>query len=223
MKTLVIGPHPDDELLGCGGLLLRRASEGYSISWVLVTALQPEPPARAAARASEIDVVRRGLGIAPEDFVECGFPTTTLDIVPMAELVQSLAQAITRLSPTEILLPNRFDVHSDHRLTFDAAIAATKWFRQSSVRRILAYETLSETDIGAGPEFHPRYFVDISPWLEQKINLLRTYTSELGDFPFPRSEESIRALAALRGSAAGFRAAEAFDIIRWRDDLEARS
>lgn len=216
----MIGPHPDDELLGCGGLLLRRASEGHSIAWVLVTAMESEPPALAEARDSEIETVRRGLNIAPEDFVECGFPTTKLDTIPMSQLVHFLAQAIERLEPVEVLIPSRADVHSDHRVTFDAAIAATKWFRQPSVRRILAYETLSETDAGHGPEFQPRYFADISPWLDQKIELLRTYASELGEFPFPRSEESVRALAALRGSAAGFLAAEAFDVVRWRDSLE---
>lgn len=219
----MIGPHPDDELLGCGGLLLRRASEGNGIAWVLMTAMESEPPALAAARASEIEIVRRGLNIAPEDFVECGFPTTKLDTSPMSEVVNFLAQAIKRLEPTEVLIPSRVDVHSDHRITFDAAIAATKWFRQPSVRRILAYETLSETDAGYGQEFQPRYFADISLWLDQKIELLRTYRSELGEFPFPRSEESVRALAALRGSQAGFVAAEAFDVVRWRDDLEVDS
>ena len=42
------------------------------------------------------------------------------------------------------------------------------------------------------------------------------YVSEVGEFPFPRSHESIRALAILRGSASGYNAAEAFELLRER-------
>ena len=39
MRTLVIGPHADDELFGCGGTLLRRRSEGHVVGWILMTDL----------------------------------------------------------------------------------------------------------------------------------------------------------------------------------------
>lgn len=223
MRTLVVGPHPDDELLGCGGLLLRRLAEGHEVAWILVTSMIDASANRIEARDLEIEAVRDGLGIRPESLIRCGFPTTRLDAIPMAELVNALSQAIVRLEPTEVLVPHSRDAHSDHRVTFDATMAATKWFRQPNIRRILAYETLSETEFGSGPAFRPRYFADISPWLDKKIELLKIYASELGEFPFPRSEETVRSLAAVRGSAAGFNAAEAFDIIRWNEALETES
>lgn len=223
MRTLVVGPHPDDELLGCGGLLLRRLAEGHEVAWILVTSMTSASPNRIEARDLEIEAVRDGLGIRPDNLIQCGFPTTRLDAIPMAELVDALAQAIVRLEPSEVLVPHPHDAHSDHRVTFDATIAATKWFRQPSIRRILAYETLSETEVATGPEFRPRYFADISPWLDKKVDLLKIYASELGEFPFPRSEEAVRSLAAVRGLAAGFNAAEAFDIIRWSEALEIES
>ena len=77
------------------------------------------------------------------------------------------------------------------------------------------YETLSETDQvnAGGDQFRPNYFIDVSEFLDQKLKVLATYKSEISDFPFPRSEVAIRALALLRGSQSGCQAAEAFKTI----------
>ena len=103
-----------------------------------------------------------------------------------------------------------------------AVAACVKWFRYPFVKRVLAYETLSETDFVLRSEdvFAPNYFVDISELLEQKIDIMRNYSSELGIHPFPRSEMSIRALAVLRGAQSGFCFAEAFQLLRERDSKE---
>jgi LmbE family N-acetylglucosaminyl deacetylase len=49
--------------------------------------------------------------------------------------------------------------------------------------------------------FRPNYFVDISSFLQQKINATKIYESEFGDFPFPRSSTAIESLARIRGAA----------------------
>ena len=115
-------------------------------------------------------------------------------------------------------MPHPCYVHTDHRLVFDATSACAKWFRYPSVKRILAYETISETEFGLDPNnfFCPNYYVDIGEFLERKLEIMSVYQSELGDFPFPRSSEAIRALAVLRGSTSGFVAAEAFQLLRER-------
>jgi LmbE family N-acetylglucosaminyl deacetylase len=84
---------------------------------------------------------------------------------------------------------------------------------------VLAYETLSETDSSLDPGhsgFRPNAFVDVSLYLDDKVAAMRTYRSEFGEFPFPRSEHGIRALAAVRGLASGFAAAEAFMLLTER-------
>ena len=109
-------------------------------------------------------------------------------------------------------------MHTDHRLVFDAVASCTKWFRYPSVKRVLAYETLSETDFGLGTSqsFRPNVFVNIEPYLDDKIRAMDIYASEIGEFPFPRSHEAIQALAILRGAASGFKTAEAFELLRER-------
>lgn len=221
MKILVVAPHADDEILGCGGTLLRRRAEGAIVGWVLVTTASVQlgwTRSDLEKRASQVARVREGLEIPAKNFHELAFPAAKLDQVPMDLLVGRLAEVFRKFQPSEILLPHPGDAHGDHRIVFDAASACAKWFRCPSLNRVLAYETLSETDAGLEPfkRFAPTVFVDISPYLDRKIQLMSVYESEVDSFPFPRSAGAIRALAALRGVSSGFRAAEAFELLRER-------
>lgn len=221
LKLLVVAPHADDELLGCGGTLLRRSAEGFEVAWLLVTAIQPGAgwsDAQIRSRRDEVERVREGLGIRPEHLFELGLPTTRLDEQPVGDLVDRFSKVFNDFQPQEVLLPHPHDVHSDHRVVFDVATACTKWFRYPSVKRVMSYETLSETDFIIKPEgvFQPTTYVDVSPYIERKLALLQTYASELGKHPFPRSETSVRALAQLRGAQSGFEFAEAFHLLRER-------
>lgn len=218
-KTLIIAPHPDDELLGCGGTLLRRKAGGGSIGWVLMSAITEKAgwtPAQIEQRASQIDIVRTGLGITCDNLYEFGFPTAELDAIPMNTLVGRISDVFKSFQPHEVLVPYPGDAHSDHRVTFNAAAACTKWFRYPSVNRVLAYETPSETNFGIDPcgiGFRPNFFVDVSGFLEKKIELMRVYKSELGNYPFPRSEGALRSLAQVRGAQSGFESAEGFMLL----------
>lgn len=222
MKTLVVAPHPDDELLGCGGTLLRRRQEGADIGWILVTRVSEEggySRERVVQRSQEIQNVREGLGVRPEHMYSLGFPTAELDLVSMKALVEAISLAIEDFQPTEVLLPFFGDAHSDHRRVFEAGSASTKWFRAPSIERVLLYETASETDVPltvSSRAFQPNFYLDIGSLVEQKIALLAIYESEMGIFPFPRSPEAIRSLAMARGSQVGFTAAEAFEVIMER-------
>lgn len=220
MKTLVVAPHPDDELLGCGGTVLRRVKEGGVVGWLLMSALTKErgwSDERINDRCIEIDQVRQRFSIKSSHFYALNFPTTELDQIPMTKLVGDVSAVFSDFQPEEVLLPHPGDVHSDHRVTFDAASACTKWFRYPSVKRVMTYETLSETEFGLNPvesTFRPNLFVNISSFLETKLSMLSIYRSELGQHPFPRSQESVQALALLRGAQSGFNAAEAFQILK---------
>ncbi len=219
MRTLVIAPHPDDEILGCGGTLLRRKVEGAEVGWLIVTGMAEHdgwPAKRVKQRDAEIAKVAQLIGF--DHVFNMHLPATKLDLLPMGDLISQFSGIFKSFQPEEVLLPHRSDVHTDHRLVFDAAVACTKWFRYPSVRRVLAYETISETEfsLDANCTFRPNFFIDISDYLERKLKVMAVYQSELGVFPFPRSNEAVRALATLRGATSGFMAAEAFQLLRER-------
>jgi LmbE family N-acetylglucosaminyl deacetylase len=219
VKVIVIAPHPDDEVLGVGGTLLRRKAEGAQVAWLIVTSIsikQGFSGEKVKHRAEEIMRIKQLIGF--DSVFELNFPTTQLDRIPMSELVTEISGVFKLFEPNEIFVPHPADVHTDHGAVFNAAAGCTKWFRYPSVKRVLAYETLSETDFSLGTEqgFRPNVFVDIEQYLDDKLKAMDIYASELGAYPFPRSHEAIRALATLRGAASGFKAAEAFELLRER-------
>jgi LmbE family N-acetylglucosaminyl deacetylase len=218
-RVIVVAPHPDDETLGCGGTLLRMAQDGAQLAWLIVTSMSEEhgfAKERVNGRDAEIDRVAGLFGFSA--VFRLALPTRKLDKIPMSDLVEQFSDVFRSFRPEQVFLPHRSDVHTDHRIVFDAGTACAKWFRHPSVRRVLAYETISETDFGldAHTPFQPDYFVDISQFLENKLEIMSIYESELQEFPFPRSIEAIRALAMVRGAASGFNAAEAFQLLRER-------
>jgi LmbE family N-acetylglucosaminyl deacetylase len=79
------------------------------------------------------------------------------------------------------------------------------------------YETISETEF-APPlccnAFIPNSFSDISEYIERKISIIKIYDDQLGEHPFPRSIENIKALATFRGATSGVKYAEAFMILK---------
>lgn len=217
-RHLVIAPHPDDETLGCGGTLLRARQQGDEIYWLIVTGIseaQGFPSEKVQSRAIEIDHVATSYGFT--ETIQLNYPTTTLDTIPMRELVDSISEVARKLEPTDIYLPHRRDAHSDHSVVFDASIALAKWFRYGSTERVFVYETQSETDFDLSPDspgFRPNVFIDVSKVIDRKIEIAKIYESEFAEHPFPRSIKGMRALAIIRGAASGFEFAEAFMLLR---------
>lgn len=217
MSILVIAPHPDDETLGCGGTLLRRSAEGAEVHWLIVTGMSRAAgysPERIALRQKEIAAVERSYGFASTTQLE--LPPAGLDTIARKDVVAAIAAVVDRASPTEMYIPWRGDAHTDHQVVFEAASACAKRFRHPAIRRVLAYETPSETDHGLDPTapFVPNVFVDVSDHIERKLEIAALYEGEIGEHPFPRSERGMRALATVRGAACGVDSAEAFVLLR---------
>lgn len=217
-RILVIAPHPDDESLGVAGTLLRHKAEGDEIHWLLMTCMTESVGYSAkqiAARKNVIDGVSKAFGFHSR--IDLDYPTTSLDQVAKAELIQKLSSVFDSLKPTTIYLPYEGDNHSDHQATFLSVLAATKNFRLPSLKRLLCYETLSETNMSTNPTvaaFRPNVYVGIENFLEEKLKILKLYESEFSEPPFPRSYEGVNAQALLRGSESGFKAAEAFLLLK---------
>jgi N-acetylglucosaminylphosphatidylinositol deacetylase family protein len=220
-NVVVISAHPDDEILGVGGALLKHKKNGDKIYWLITTNIFEEQgfsKERVFSRQREIEKVSEALGA--EKVFMLNYPTMSLSTSTLIEMVPKLSKIFTEIEPEIIYCLNRSDAHSDHRITFDAVMACTKSFRYPFIKQVLMYECISETEFAPQlPEkmFIPNYFVDISSFLEEKKNLMKIYASELGDHPFPRSLKNIEALASFRGASVGVEYAEAFQLIKYID------
>lgn len=217
-RVLVVAPHADDESLGCGGTLLKHLLSGDELHWLLVTGMSSEsgfPLERIAARAAEIKEVGERYGFS--SITELMFPPARLGELSESELIGRISEAILQIRPEVVYTVYRNDAHSDHEAVYDAVMASTKSFRYPFIQRVLAYETISETDFGLKPEdggFRPNVYMNIEGFLKEKLDILELFKSEMGQFPFPRSREAVEALAKVRGVQCGCRAAEAFMLIK---------
>lgn len=216
-RALVLAPHPDDEVLGCGGTMARIVASGGTVEVAVVT--QGQAPrfdaAQVAIVRAETERAHALLGIARTHFL--GLPAAELDRMAHADLNHAIAQVVAKVRPDTLFVPFVGDLHLDHRLVFDAAMVAARPRGADYPRRILAYETVSETNWsapGLAPAFQPNVFVDVSDHIDAKIAAFACFASQCRPFPDERSIETLRALAAVRGSTVTVPAAEAFMLVR---------
>jgi LmbE family N-acetylglucosaminyl deacetylase len=220
-NVLIISTHPDDEVLGCGGTILKHLKNKDRLNWLIITNISKDQvffKTNVTERQGEIEKVSKRFGF--NKVFKLDFLPVQLNETMLPSLIDEIRPILSEIEPTIIYLPNRTDAHTDHQITFKAVIACTKSFRTPYIKKILMYECISETEFApALPEniFIPNYLVDISAHLNEKISIFKLYKSEIGKHPFPRSIENIKALATFRGAIAGVQFAEAFQLIKFID------
>jgi LmbE family N-acetylglucosaminyl deacetylase len=219
MRILVIAPHPDDETLGCGGSLLKHKSNGDSLSWLVATrGHEPQWSAEVLEQKErEIGAVTAAYGF--DNTFRLDFPTIKLDRVPIEEIIVAIRAAITGSKPDCVYVNHFGDVHSDHRVLFEATMSVLKPFYSGKhgVKRVLSYEVFSSTDaapFNPARAFVPNVFNDVTEFLEHKLEIMALYESELQASPLPRALDSLRALARVRGATIGVEYAESFMLVR---------
>ncbi len=215
-NILVIAPHPDDETLGCGGTLFRRKEEGDVLHWLTVTGISEDlgwSKATVKTRKAEIKTIENKYGF--KNSFHLSLPAKKIDTLPISELIEKIKNIYKKIEPEIIFIPFIYDIHTDHQIVGKAIQSTLKWFRSPYVKKVLMYETPSETDFNflEKKNFRPNVFINISKYLDHKVKAMKIYKTETGKFPFPRSEKNIRSLAAYRGSQSGFKAAEAFELV----------
>ena len=217
-KVLIIAVHPDDETLGCGGTLLKHKDNGDVVHWLIGTDIKEEEgfnKDKVEERELEIKTVNDFYGF--DSVHRLGVSAMRVDEYSMSDLIERLSKIIKELKPNIVYLPFKNDVHSDHRAIFEAAFSCTKTFRYPFIKKIYMFETVSETEFAPSTKedaYVPNVFVNISEYMDKKLEIVRTYASEMGAHPFPRSERNLIALATMRGATANCEYAESFMLLK---------
>jgi LmbE family N-acetylglucosaminyl deacetylase len=224
-RVLVVAAHPDDEILGCGATLAAHRRRGDAVSiLILGEGITSRYENRQNAPIRELEALQRRIrraarAVGVSDVETHTLPDNRFDAVPLLEITHRVEGTIRRVRPTIVYTHHEGDLNIDHERTCRAVLAAVRPVPGSVIRAVYAFEVASSTEwrARATHSFMPRRYVDVSATLAKKLSALKCYGSELRPFPHPRSIEGIRAQAAKRGTESGFRAAEAYDVLRLLD------
>jgi LmbE family N-acetylglucosaminyl deacetylase len=221
-RVLVIAAHPDDEILGCGGLISKYQSCGVNFKIVFIgegsTCRFEDPSCKDSLMAIEqrnSSAVKALSFLKIEDIEFNNLPCGRLDQTPIILINKIIETAINSFMPDTVLTHSPNDANNDHKIVFHSTIMATRPGAQNHVRRLMSYEVLSSSEWAYVETFSPNYFEELTERdVESKWQALSLYESEIKSFPFPRSSDGIQTLARMRGMQSGFNFAEAFQLIR---------
>ena len=216
-KILVFAPHPDDEVLGCGGTILQHVKAGNEVYVCIVTRGFPPMFSNEETTKNQLDarLCHQFMGVKKTIFLD--FPTTKLEFIERTELNGAILNVVRDILPDEVYVPHYGDMQRDHFVVAEACMVAVRPKYSPQTPKVYGYETMSETAWNAPTahnEFIPNVYVDITNSLEDKKRALSYYSLQVSDFPDARSIEAIEALAKYRGAQMHMRAAEAFMLLR---------
>lgn len=222
-KILIVAAHPDDEVLGCGGLIAkRRHASSVKVIFLAEGSSCRYPPGEVGGApvlediATRTACARRALSLlGVEDVVFCDHPCGRLDRVPIIDINKAIESELARYQPDTVLTHSENDVNNDHRIVYRSVLMATRPGGLHHVPNLLSFEVQSSTEWNFSAPFAPNHFEVLSAAdLALKWQALACYDTETRQYPHPRSREGVETLARYRGMQAGTDYAEAYHIIR---------
>ena len=223
-RNLIVAAHPDDEILGCGGLMHKLIknkkkvkvifiAEGSSCRFNENNLNYNELESEIKKREKSAKLALADLGV--KNFAFYNLMCGKLNIYPIIEIAKIVEKEIKIFKPDTIFTHSDYDVNYDHKTVFQACLQATRPVNlKNIVKKLYSFEILSSSEWRYDENFKPNTFIDINKEFNKKIKALRRYKNELRAFPHPRSVEGVKVLSKLRGSQSGLICAEAFKLIR---------
>ena len=236
MNVLIVVAHPDDEVLGMGGTMLKHALKSDKVYVVYLTGgitsrrsvnyknmpryyLNKNEQKKIEKQINELKKDSKNacqiLKVQKQKFYD--FPDNEMDTVPLLKIIKVIENEIDEIKPYRVYTNNYGDLNIDHKIVFNATLTACRPFR-SYVKELICFEVPSSTEWNYPINFNPNYFININSYLTKKIKAFSMYKNEKRKFPHPRSAENLRINAKKWGVVSGINAAEAFEIIRMVED-----
>ncbi len=224
-KILFICAHPDDEVLGCGGVIAKYIKQKNNIRIIFlsegITARYDDHDIKSKKALKEIEIRNNNalkalkiLGVKKNNIIFYNNLCCRLDTLPIISITKIIEKNLQEFNPEVVFTHNNTDVNVDHQICFKATLAACRPTKNQSVNQLYTFEVLSSTEWNTLNDFKPQVFEDITDFIDLKIKATKMYKNEIFLSPHSRSIEKIKALASFRGAYVGFKYAEAFQLIR---------
>lgn len=227
-RILILSPHPDDETLGCGGLIAKAKELGAEVYVQFLTVGDTKDYSAAGLSTAQErhGEIKRVADFFGWDGWDISFPGNEyhlrLDQIPRVDLSNMIERdsslSIAELEPSVVITTHRTSYNQDHQVAAEALHTATRPSNRSARHHpalVLAFEEAADQwRYDAAPT--PNLLVDLEErHVAAKIEGMRQYGTQMHDHPHTRSELTLRSLALLRGMQAGTPFAEGFHCLRW--------
>ena len=232
MKILVVVAHPDDEVLGMGGTILKHSKKGDKVTVAYLTTGITSRRSTNYKSNSKYEITKKQENNLKKQILElqndakkvCNllkvkkvkfydFPDNELDTISLLKIIKTVEELIIKVKPERVYTSHFGDLNVDHRIVYESVLTAIRP-SEIKVKELLCFELLSSTEWSFSYNFKPNYFINIEGELQKKISAMKLYKNEIRKYPHPRSIESIKHTAGKWGTVSGFNAAEAFQLIR---------
>lgn len=219
-RVAVIVAHPDDEVLAFGGSMCRHAELGHPVNVLILATGLAARTSDGKADLNDLKKLRdqaraanKILGVQNVEFAD--FPDNRMDTVALLDVIKVILSFIGKADPNIVYTHHHGDLNVDHSVMARAVMTACRPVPGSRVQKIYSGEVISSSEYSLPQDrFLPNTYVPISAYIDRKCKALQCYTSEIRDWPHPRSVEAVSALARLRGSECGMPAAEGLYLLR---------
>jgi LmbE family N-acetylglucosaminyl deacetylase len=225
-RIMVIAAHPDDELLGLGATMHKLITECNVSTHVVI--LGEGITSRSDTRdvvlwkqelqthQQNIKNAQQCIGYHSVSIYQ--FPDNRFDSVDLLDIIKVIEMEKQKFNPEIIFTHHGGDLNVDHRLTFEAAITATRPVPDEQVKMLITFETPSGTEWQASTTplpFIPNMYIEVSEQdIKSKFAGMKQYEYEVRAYPHPRSIEALKIKLQNRGLEIGCKYAEAFHIVR---------
>lgn len=218
MNILIVAAHPDDEILGVGGAVLKHKLNHDSVYALILGTGALSRDGQTTDDVKKLKETSQNAAkiIGFKDIFFVDFPDNSFDSISLLNIVKKIEDYFKQIKPDLVYTHFENDLNIDHHLTFQAVMTASRPCTDYYPKQIYSFETLSSTEWQnkSSEQFRPNYYLDIKDVIDQKIEAMKEYKSEIRNYPHPRSEQGIRVLAQYRGMESGLEYAEAFYLVR---------
>lgn len=216
-NILVVAAHPDDEILGCGGALIKHRNDDDDIYIIYLSDGESSREGSSNDKKIEnrkLQAIKVCEKLNVKEYFFGNFPDNQLDSISLLTINKFLEKIIFRIKPEKIYTHFYGDMNIDHQIACKSVTTVCRPYVSIFVNEIIFFEIPSSTESNILLEqiFKPNFYIDISKNFEEKLKLLRIYSDEIYESHHPRSFSSIKSLSNYRGSYINRDFAEAFMI-----------
>lgn len=223
-RALILTAHPDDDILGCGGVMAKYRKRGIEFRVVFLgegTTCRFDVSEIHSIEAKKEIEIRNGFGrralatLNIDNYHFYNLPCGRFNTLPIIDIGKTIENEIRQFKPDTIFTHSNIDNHNDHTIVSNATLIATRPGMLNLVERVYFYEVITSTEFKFTETFKPNYFVTLNlDEVELKLKAFEEYLTEKKAFPFPRSREGILSHLKVRGMQVGASFAEAFYLVR---------